>query len=191
MVERPRGSPASSSTLSSAVPDRSTHCGFSNLAASPRVYPHPVRSRPFRRAKIQPVTSKCLLMFLTTQPEAAGSSGGALARARTNWLGGSAVLAAGDELDRPMMPSFVGRVGLDSLSSSGPEKRSANCSVVSRLVSRQSCTRSQTDHKLPQCCHLQVFLCAQVDSNHHPTYTGQGPQVCPYSVGVYRARKMV
>lgn len=26
---------------------------------------------------------------------------------------------------------------------------------------------------------LQLFQCARVDSNHHPAYTGQGPQPCP------------
>ena len=53
------------------------------------------------------------------------------------------------------------------------------CSDVSRLVSRQSCTRSQTDHKLTKTRKLSIcsyFLCARVDSNHHPVYTGQGPQ---------------
>jgi hypothetical protein len=40
----------------------------------------------------------------------------------------------------------------------------------------------------PKTFDLQLFLCARVDSNHHPVYTGQGPQ--PYSPAPYTSARV-
>ncbi len=41
------------------------------------------------------------------------------------------------------------------------------------------------ESQAPKTDHLQLSLCARVDSNHHPVYTGQGPQ--PDAGGVDRS----
>src|ERR1700730_11136141 len=45
--------------------------------------------------------------------------------------------------------------------SANPTAAVGKCSAVSRLVSRRSCTRSQTRHKSSKARYLQVFLCAE------------------------------